>query len=282
MTTLNCYASLQEFKNFATDRGGNTPVTNPTDDSVVEMFLKAASRYLDTKTGRRFDPVIETRYFDVPDVDEVDPRLLKMDYDLLEVLSVTNGDGVTIPSTEYSLRPRNQSPYFGIRLIDNSTYYWASDGAGDTHDVIAVSGVWGYHDRYSFAWQSVSTLAEDLDASETAIDVASGASFAVGQLVRVDNEFGYVSAIATNTLTVTRGENGSTAATHSNGATVKVWQVTDEAKLACLEIANNTYHRRFGQSIRSEEVITAAGIVLSPREIPHMAKEFINTVRRYV
>jgi hypothetical protein len=56
----------------------------------------------------------------------------------------------------------------------------------------------------------------------------------------------------------------------------------DSCKLACLEIANNAYRRRFGQSSNSNtETITAAGVVLTPRDIPTVAMEFIGTYRMY-
>ena len=280
MTTLNCYATLAEFKAFTTDRSGSIS-TSSADDAVIERLLKTASRYLDTKTGRRFTPYIETRYFDVPSSDDIDPRLLEVD-DILEIISVTNGDGVVIPSTEYALRPRNTSPAQGIRLVDNSTYYWASDGAGDTHDVIAVNGVYGFHDRYAQAWTLSTTAAEAMDASETGFDVTSGTGFAIGDLIRFDNELGYISAVVSNTLTTTRGENASTAATHLTAINVYIWQVMDEAKNAACEITNTAYKRRFGQSLSSTETISAAGIVLSPRDIPALAAEFISTYRRYV
>lgn len=280
MTTLNSYATLADFKVFKTSRGQSS-TTDTTDDAVIELLLKAASRYVDTQTAREFYPYIQTRYFDLPSSDDIDLRTLKMDADLLEVISIVNGDGVTIPSTEYTLRPRNASPYIFVRLVDNSTYYWASDGAGDTHDVIAVTGIWGFHNRYTSAWLIGSTLAEDLDTSETGIDVASGTLFAVGDVIRFGNELGYVSAKATNTLTTTRAENGSTAATHLTSANVSIWQVMDELKNAVLEIAAQAYSRRFGQSSNATATVTAAGVVLSPRDIPAMATDFIRTYRRY-
>lgn len=280
MTTLNSYASLADFKAFKTARG-QTSTTDATDDAIVELLLKAASRYIDTQTAREFYPYVQTRYFDVPSSDDIDPRALKMDADLLEVISIVNGDGVTIPSTEYTLRPRNASPYIFVRLVDNSTYYWASDGAGDTHDVISVTGIWGFHNRYSSAWIIGSTLAEDLDTSETGIDVTSGTLFSVGDLIRFGNELGYVSAKATNTLTSTRAENGSTAAAHLTSANVYIWQVMDELKNAVLEIAVQAYHRRFGQGSNAAATVTAAGVVLSPKDIPAMATDFIRSYRRY-
>ena len=276
MTTLNSYATLAEYKAYTTARG-QTATTDTADDAVIESLLKAISRYVDAQTARWFYPRIETRYFDVPY-----SRELIVDADLLEVLSITNGDGTLIPSTEYSLRPRNQSPHFIIRLVDNSTYYWASDGSGNTHDVIEVTGVWGYHNRYSVAWETITTLAEDLDISETGLDVTSGTNFSVGNIVRIGDELSYISTIVTNTLTGTRGENGSTAASHLTGVNVRVWQFMDELKTATLETALQAYRRRFGQSGTNQATITAAGVVLSPKDIPTIMVDFLNIHRRYV
>jgi hypothetical protein len=281
MTTLNSYATLAEYKSFVTARG-QTSTTDSTDDSVIEMLLKAASRYIDNQTARRFYPFVQTRYYDVPDAESIDPRMLRLDGDLLEVISIVNGDGVTIASTEYTLRPRNETPYIYVRLIDNSTYYWTGDGAGDTHDVIAITGIWGFHNEYDLAWLVGSTLAEDLDTSETAVDVTSGTLFAVGDLIRFGNELGYVSAKATNTLTSTRGENGSTAAAHDTAGNVYIWQFMSELKTAVLETAMQAYKRRFGQSGNNIQTVTAAGVVLTPRDIPAMTIEFIKNFRRYV
>lgn len=282
MTTLNAYATLAEFKNYVRSRGGSVADDN-TDDTVMEFLLRSASQYIESQTDCHFIPRIETRYYDVPDGNELDPRQLNLDGDLLEVITLTNGDGTVIPSTEYTLRPKNSTPYYGIRLKDNSTYIWASDGAGDLHDVISVLGVWGFHNHYSTAWTVGSTAAEAMDATETGYDVTSGALFAVGNLIRFDDELGYVSAVAANSLTTTRGENGSTATTHLTSIDVKIWNVMEDAKNSCIELVNNMYRRRFGQSSTSNsEQITAAGIVISPRDVPAMVKEFIATYRRYV
>ena len=57
---------------------------------------------------------------------------------------------------------------------------------------------------------------EALDNSETAVDVVNGAYFRVGHVVKVDSELMNVTAVSSNTLTVTRGASGSTAATHTD------------------------------------------------------------------
>jgi len=63
-------------------------------------------------------------------------------------------------------------------------------------------------------------LNEALDASETDVDVDEGAQFSIGDIIKVDSEMMKVTNIATNTLTVTRAYNGTTAATHDNDSEV--------------------------------------------------------------
>ena len=62
------------------------------------------------------------------------------------------------------------------------------------------------------------TLAEALDASETGVDVSDVTQFKVGDMLLVDTELMLITAIATPTLTVTRGVEGTTGATHSDAA----------------------------------------------------------------
>jgi len=65
-----------------------------------------------------------------------------------------------------------------------------------------------------------STIGEDLDDSETGVDVADGTMWRPGDVLLVDSEKLYVSSIASNTLTVLRGWGSTSGAAHSNGATI--------------------------------------------------------------
>jgi hypothetical protein len=66
------------------------------------------------------------------------------------------------------------------------------------------------------------TLAEDLDDSETGVDVASAMGFSGGDFrILVDREIMKVTGVSGTTLTVVRGQEGTVATAHSNGATVK-------------------------------------------------------------
>ena len=73
---------------------------------------------------------------------------------------------------------------------------------------------------------SSATLAEDLDDSETGVDVSDGTQFARGNVFTIDSERMYVVSIATNTLTVTRGL-ATTAATHTSGAAITTQTFTE-------------------------------------------------------
>ena len=65
------------------------------------------------------------------------------------------------------------------------------------------------------------TLAEELDATETEIDVTSSTGFDSAGTIFIENEQITYTGISTNTFTgCTRGANGTTAATHSNSTSV--------------------------------------------------------------
>lgn len=273
MSSLNAYANLVDFKAYWQSRGGTT-ASDTSDDAVIEVLLISASQFIEDETSRHYTPYIETRYYDVPC-----DRTLELDDDLLEVITLANGDGTSITSTQYDLGPRNQSPYREIRLKDNVAVQWLTTTTGNFHNVIAVTALWGYHPRYLQAWRNATTLSADVtDTTSTTFTVTSAATFAVGNLIRLDNELSYLSAVST-TLTGTRGENYSTAATHSSGINVYVWQPYNRAKTACLELAHSMYQKRFGQSSDTTTTITAGGIVVSPRDVPSNVWQFIKSHR---
>ena len=193
MTIINGYATLAEVKAYLTITS-----TNATDDSAIEDMVEMASRLIDAETHRTFYARTETHYFDCPS-----SRSLYMDDDLLTITTLTNGDGVEIPDTEYNTFPLNKSPKSEIRLKQSSTYYWNTDGDSNTEGVIPVAGTWGY--------------------SATA---------------------------------------------------------PDNIKHACISIVISAYHRRYGEGIEGVATITAAGVVITPRDIPADAWAIIRSYRK--
>lgn len=70
---------------------------------------------------------------------------------------------------------------------------------------------------------AATTTTEALDDTETAVDVTDATALPTGQgqyRIKIDDEIMLVTSVSSNTLTVERGAEGSTAASHSSGADV--------------------------------------------------------------
>ena len=65
------------------------------------------------------------------------------------------------------------------------------------------------------------------DASATSVPVTSASTLRANQQIMVGSEKMTISSISSNTLTVSRGAGGTTAATHSDGASVLVFSIVD-------------------------------------------------------
>lgn len=274
---MNAYATLAEYKAFVTSRQ-QSPTDGGVDDGVITDLLLAASRYYDTQTGRKFYPSVYSRSYDTPT-----GRTLAVDFDLLEVISITNGAGASITDSDYIFEPRNTYPKFAVKLKETSDVIWDYDESDGIENAISLVAVGGYHPDYDDAWEAVTTLGAGLNNSALTATVASSSLLQAGQIVMVDYEIMHVSAITSTSVTMTkRGANGSAAASHLNGATVYVWRPIETLKQAVLETAMRSYKRRFGQSVNDSQTVTAAGVVLMPRDIPAIGTEFIASHRRIV
>lgn len=278
MTSVNLYATLSEYKAYATARG-QTASTDAADDTVINTLLESASRFIDLSTRRQFYPSVETHLFDVPD-----DNAIYLDGDLLELTTLTNGDSSVITSTDYTLRSA-RPPHWCLSMKDISTLSWQGTTAGSVEQVISVLGVWGYHDQYSQrGWLQVGTLSAAItDTTTLAFSATTGHTITVGNILKIGSEFYNVVTAATNTITpVKRGDNGSTAATHLISTAIYAWQPMEGAKQSCIEIANGMYQKRFGRNTGESATITAAGVVLTPQDIPATARSFIESNVRYV
>lgn len=141
MTITNGYATLDQFRNLKEIR---IHEADALDDSVIEDMIEQASRLIDSVCGRHFYSYSQTRYFDTPA-----GRELYVDEDLLSITTITNGNDVALPSTEYQLLPLNRSPKNCIRIKATSSYGWEMDSAGGIEGVIDIAGTWGFVSRSS-------------------------------------------------------------------------------------------------------------------------------------
>ena len=101
------------------------------------------------------------------------------------------------------------------------------------------------------------TLSGTLNSTVTSLSVADASDIAANDVIQVDSERMLVTAVSTNTLTVTRAHSGTTAAAHSNGAAV--YKVTAATEVYVLDSAT-TAAAALNASATSLAVADASGI----------------------
>jgi hypothetical protein len=125
---------------------GFPSTTVATDIVAVAAIIPRAQAVIDAYTGRTFEETSSdgtARKFDISDV-LADGVTLLLDKDLCSITSVTAGSD-TVASTNYTTQPRNETPYWAIRLKDNSTNSWDLETSdGDWENAIVVTGKWAY------------------------------------------------------------------------------------------------------------------------------------------
>jgi hypothetical protein len=208
---VNVYSTLAAFKAEI-----NRSATD--DDAMLLRQLERASREVDRECQRHFYSETATRYFDGngrPQAwidDLVSVTTVKADTSGAGSYSVTlaaNIDYWTWPNN-----PRANEPVTRLDLnpISSQLTEWPKGRRR-----IQVVGVFGY----SAESELVGTLgAAIVSTSATSITMTAGHGLSAGETIIVGTEQMYISAVATNTLTVVRGVNGTTAATALISASV--------------------------------------------------------------
>lgn len=243
------YATIGDIKDIL-------GITATTDDTALRKIAEAASRSIDQYCNRYFYTQSATRYFDgavklwLPDLLSI--TTLKTDED---------GNATfenTLAATDYILYGHgiedslNTLPYTRLEISENSDY---SSFASGIRKGVEIVGVWGYGDGISATpYISDTTTNEALDASETAVDVTSATNLSAGQVILVESEQMYISSISSTTLTVERGVNGTTAATHDTGKTISIYQYPADIRQACIDLSVALYQNRAKQGLQSEHI----------------------------
>jgi hypothetical protein len=156
--------------------------------------------------------------------------------------------------------PSPRPPYYQLQLLGSAWTSWYSlaycaDNAWGPQ-FASVTGVWGFNRNYAQAWLAVDALATAITATTAttfAVADMDGANaygqtprISAGNLVQIDSEWMDVVSTdtATNTVTVIRGVNGSTATTHLISAPVSVYQVDRSIRRATTRQVAAQYARQ--------------------------------------
>ena len=180
--------------------------------AAVDRVIEAASRDIDRHCGRFFYCATQTRYYVAPSSD-----WLAVD-DLISISAIdidSLGDRTYAQSwatTDYDLDPVNArlesppSPFTRLVVAPNGRY-----GLPDVARGIRITGKFGHFDERT----AVTTLSAAITSSSaTSASVTSAAELDVGDTIQVGSEQLGITAISGTTLTVLRGVNGTSAATH--------------------------------------------------------------------
>lgn len=233
------YATVDEANDYLKSGGSTTWASEAAGQKALKLAtLESVSRRIEyvchrSAFGSGFGPRIGSNRYDGDGSAEL---LLKDDLlstTAFTVAPATAGTGVSpVVDTDYYLaNPGGYTgpPYREIILHGQGspTYYAAGVRT------ILVTGTWGYQ---NVTVTSSATTAEALDTSETGVDVSSGTAFSPGMTILVDTEQMYVTSISTNTLTVVRAANGTTAATHNTSAAIAYYTYPAGVHDVCLRL----------------------------------------------
>jgi len=138
-------------------------------------------------------------------------------------------------ANDFFLMPYNAAPKTVFKLNEDT-----SNTLDSGQQTLSILGEWGY----TADTLSVTTADAIGSTTATSVSVTSATDLGPAQTVLIDSEQLYITAISGNTLTVQRGVNGTTAATHSGGAGLTRYDYPELIVQACLDIAKLTFRNR--------------------------------------
>lgn len=145
----------------------------------------------------------------------------------------------------------NVEPYQSLALQDLNSWTGSAYISNLRHQtpMIYVIGFWGFHKYLSEAWSTTGDVVPvgGITAAGTSIavpdadiqDYNNKSRFEIGQLLRIEDELLFVTAVdgTGNTITVTRGEHGTLAYAHDAGAPIQSYNVLADILEANVSIA---------------------------------------------
>ena len=268
------YATIADLK-------GVLGITSTTDDTVMRKELEAASRSIDNYCNRYFNTKSAVVYFN-------GDRTLWLP-DLLSITTIKtdeDGDGTfenTLATTDYIEYGHgiedalNVYPRTRLEISHDSDY---GSFASSVKKGVRIEGVFGYGDGISATPYVVDTTLTAAISSTTATTctVTAVTNLSAGNTILIDSEQMYIYSISTLTLTVERGVNGTTAATHSNSVSLYIYQYPSDIRQACIALGVALYQNRAKQGIQSEHIGDYSYNLKSPYSEGGKIKSVIQTI----
>ena len=264
------------------------------DDDILLSFCDELSRKIDWECNRQFFPRYQEIRTDWPGTS----FRLDLPDDLLQMVTLTNGDGNVIPTittigsttvqVQY-LYPSDQYPKLTLEIGINSGIVFLY--VGTPQQAIKISALWGFpYYENTGIWKTATTATvqdtTQQNATQSTLLVQTG-SFYTGQTLYIDDEFQIIQSVTagatTDTLGVLRGACGSTATTHANGAVIYQVLVHPTIFRAAERLVGWSYRLKDsadGYKDSGMVGIKAFGNLLLPNAIPADVLDIIKNLRR--
>jgi len=245
------------------DLKGVLGITSTTDDTVMRKMCEAASRSIDRYTNRFFHTLTETKYFDgaktlwVPDLLSV--TTLKTDEDGDGTFENTfDGTALTGDYIKYGGGIEDSLNVFPKTRLEIDPEGDYGSFANGVRQGVQIVGTWGYGDGISATPYIVDTTlsAAITTTTATTCTVTAVTNLSAGNTILIDSEQMYIYSISTLTLTVERGVNGTTAATHSITSSnyLYIYQYPADIRQACIDLGVALYQNRAKKGLQSERL----------------------------
>lgn len=243
----NAYVSLDTLKS-----SGVLNITGSGDDGRLRSLIEASSRIVDRYCNRHFFVFKGAKLFDgsgtpsllIPDLISIDANGLKTDQNKDRTFETTWA------ATDYILTPSNAAPVDGDNPSSRPYTRIAVDGdAGSKSEfplgmqTVQIAGLWGWWLRVAPAVETADAVA---DSTTTSVAVSSRATVEAGHTLLIETEQMYVQSYSSNTLTVVRGVNGTTAASHAGSTAIDIYQYPGAIAEATIIQAARLWRRRDG------------------------------------
>ena len=249
------------------------------DDDLLLRFCEETSRRIDKYCNRFFYP----RYQELKTNWPGTSFDLRLPFDLINVVTLTNGDGnvilptnLTTGNANYFLYEQDSYPRWKLQLsiISGIVFLFVST----PQQAISIKALWGYPaSEYDGSWKTDSAATVQNGTSQNAtiktLQVQTG-YFNAGDTVYIDDEFEIVQSVSVltpssnfDTLTVSRGSAGSTAAVHLNGTTIYLVEYHPEIFHAAERLTAWAYRLKDSQQFQDIGV-SSMGVISLPKGMP--------------
>jgi len=252
---MNTYATLEDILEAVPNKFKSDEIDY---QNLFQRTAERCSRIVDQHCRRLFYPTAATRYFDGDGTN----KLWIPDLISVTSISYSENDGETytaLAGTDYYLTAagnfNDTRSYTLILLSVNGDLNLFPIGQRS----IKIIGIWGYTDDISQAFENSQDTTEDNPLSSGATSVLVNDSdgldllgvsprLQVGQLLRIESEYLEVRSIShsKNILTVVRGRNGSTAASHVQNTAIEIWRppapIREAVKIMVLELVERNFY----------------------------------------